>query len=80
MAQHRQPVVVGREQWKDPRCKLFPELPEEGIYESALALPILLPNGELFGVIGLVAKRAPRELLVYAVRLSTGQPLHELFD
>ena len=57
VAQHREPVVVGREQWKDPRCKLFPELPEEGIYESALYLPILPPDGELFGVIGVMAKR-----------------------
>ncbi len=56
VAQHKEPVVLGREQWKDPRCKLFPQLPEEGVYESALYMPILLPDGEVLGVIALAAR------------------------
>jgi GAF domain-containing protein len=56
VAQHKEPLVLDREQWKDPRCKLFPELPEVGVYESALIMPILLPDGELLGVIGVFAR------------------------
>jgi GAF domain-containing protein len=56
-AQHKAPVVIGHEQWKDPRCKLFPDLREEGVYESALYMPILLPDEEVLGSFGLVARR-----------------------
>lgn len=56
VAQHREPVLIGREAWKDPRWKLYRGLNEESL-ESAMVAPILLPNGERLGVISLCSNR-----------------------
>lgn len=39
VAQHKQTVVIEKEAYKDPRFKLFKELPED-TYESFLSIPI----------------------------------------
>jgi uroporphyrinogen-III synthase len=51
VAEHRQPVAVAREASKDPRFKLFSELPEDR-YEAFLSVPIL-SRGRVVGVINL---------------------------
>jgi uroporphyrinogen-III synthase len=56
VAEHRQPVVVGRDASKDPRFQLFNELPEDR-YEAFLSVPVL-SRGKLVGVIN-VQHRQP---------------------
>ena len=51
MAEHRQPVAVGRDAFKDPRFQTFNELPEDR-YEAFLSVPVL-SRGKLVGVINL---------------------------
>jgi len=49
VAQHREPVVVSRGAYNDPRFRLFNELPEDR-YESFLSVP-LVSGGRLVGVV-----------------------------
>jgi uroporphyrinogen-III synthase len=49
VAQHREPVVVPRSAYLDPRFRLFNELPEDQ-FESLLSVP-LISGGRLVGVI-----------------------------
>ncbi|HUK48019.1 MAG TPA: GAF domain-containing protein [Terriglobales bacterium] len=51
VAEHREPVAVFREAYKDPRFKYFTELPEDR-YEAFLSVP-LLSRGRLVGVMNL---------------------------
>src|SRR6187431_1479167 len=51
VAEHRQPVAVGRNAFKDPRFQTFNELPEDR-YEAFLSVPVL-SRGKLVGVINL---------------------------
>src|SRR5260370_39353281 len=51
VAQHREPVVVFQEAFKDPRFLQFNELPEDR-YEAFLSVP-LLSRGRLVGVMNL---------------------------
>jgi uroporphyrinogen-III synthase len=51
VAEHRQPVAVGRHAFKDPRFQTFNELPEDR-YEAFLSVPVL-SRGKLVGVINL---------------------------
>lgn len=51
VAEHREPVAVFREAYKDPRFKYFNELPEDR-YEAFLSVP-LLSRGRLVGVMNL---------------------------
>lgn len=56
VAEHRQPVTVARDASKDPRFKMFSELPEDS-FEAFLSVPIL-SRGQVVGVINL-QKRLP---------------------
>ena len=58
VAEHRQPVAVGRHAFKDPRFQVFNELPEDR-YEAFLSVPVL-SRGKLVGVIN-VQHRQPHE-------------------
>jgi signal transduction protein with GAF and PtsI domain len=58
VAEHRQPVAVGRNAFKDPRFQTFNELPEDR-YEAFLSVPVL-SRGKLVGVINL-QHRQPHE-------------------
>jgi uroporphyrinogen-III synthase len=49
VARHREPVVVSRGAYNDPRFRLFNELPEDR-YESFLSVP-LVSGGRLVGVV-----------------------------
>lgn len=51
VAEHRQPVAVGRHAWEDPRFQAFNELPEDR-YEAFLSVPVL-SRGKVVGVINL---------------------------
>jgi uroporphyrinogen-III synthase len=51
VAEHRQPVVLPRGAYADPRFKRFNELPEDR-FEAFLSVP-LLSGGRLVGVINL---------------------------
>jgi uroporphyrinogen-III synthase len=51
VAEHRQPVAVGQNAYKDPRFQTFNELPEDR-YEAFLSVPVL-SRGKLVGVINL---------------------------
>ena len=51
VAEHREPVAVFREAFKDPRFQRFNELPEDR-YEAFLSVP-LLSRGRLVGVMNL---------------------------
>jgi uroporphyrinogen-III synthase len=51
VAEHRQPVAVGRNAFADPRFQTFNELPEDR-YEAFLSVPVL-SRGKLVGVINL---------------------------
>jgi uroporphyrinogen-III synthase len=51
VAEHRQPVVMGRHAFQDPRFQTFNELPEDR-YEAFLSVPVL-SRGKLVGVINL---------------------------
>jgi signal transduction protein with GAF and PtsI domain len=56
VAEHRQPVAVAHDASKDPRFKMFRELPEDS-FEAFLSVPIL-SRGQVVGVINL-QKRLP---------------------
>ena len=58
VAEHRQPVAVGRHAFEDPRFQTFNELPEDR-YEAFLSVPVL-SRGKLVGVIN-VQHRQPHE-------------------
>ena len=58
VAEHRQPVAVGRHAFEDPRFQTFNELPEDR-YEAFLSVPVL-SRGKLVGVINL-QHRQPHE-------------------
>ena len=58
VAEHRQPVAVGRNAFKDPRFQTFNELPEDR-YEAFLSVPVL-SRGKLVGVINL-QQRLPHD-------------------
>ena len=58
VAEHRQPVAVGQNAFKDPRFQTFNELPEDR-YEAFLSVPVL-SRGKLVGVINL-QHRQPHE-------------------
>jgi uroporphyrinogen-III synthase len=58
VAEHRQPVAVGRNAFKDSRFQTFNELPEDR-YEAFLSVPVL-SRGKLVGVINL-QHRQPHE-------------------
>ena len=62
VAEHREPVAVSAEAYKDPRFKRFNELPEDR-YEGFLSVP-LLSRGRLVGVMNL----QHREPQVYSPR------------
>jgi uroporphyrinogen-III synthase len=62
VAEHREPVAVFREAYKDPRFKYFNELPEDK-YEAFVSVP-LLARGRLVGVMNL----QHRESHVYSPR------------
>src|ERR1700722_8642614 len=58
VAEHRQTVAIGLNAWKDPRFKVFSDLPEDQ-FESFLSVPILA-RGRAVGVINL-QDRKPHE-------------------
>lgn len=58
VAEHRQPVVMGRHAFEDPRFQTFNELPEDR-YEAFLSVPVL-SRSKLVGVINL-QHRQPHE-------------------
>jgi uroporphyrinogen-III synthase len=62
VAEHREPVAVSREAFKDPRFQRFNELPEDR-YEAFLSVP-LFSRGRLVGVMNL----QHREPHVYSAR------------
>lgn len=62
VAEHREPVAVSKEAYKDPRFKYFNELPEDK-YEAFLSVP-LLSRGRIVGVMNL----QHREPHVYSPR------------
>jgi uroporphyrinogen-III synthase len=51
VAQHREPVALSVNAFRDPRFNFFSELPEDG-YEAFLSVPIIC-RGKLVGVINL---------------------------
>ncbi len=51
VAEHREPVSVGRNATSDPRFKMFADLPEDG-YQAFLSVPLLC-RGRVVGVINL---------------------------
>ncbi len=51
VAQHREPVVLASNAWKDSRFKFFSDLPEDR-FESFLSVP-LVTGGRVVGVINL---------------------------
>src|SRR5215472_15712854 len=55
VAEHREPVAVFREAFKDPRFQRFHELPEDR-YEAFLSVPLLC-RGRLVGVMNLQHKQ-----------------------
>ena len=62
VAEHREPVAVFKEAYKDPRFQRFNELPEDR-YEAFVSVP-LFSRGRLVGVLNL----QHREPLVYTER------------
>lgn len=58
VAEHRQPVAVGRHAFGDPRFQMFNELPEDR-YEAFLSVPVM-SRGKLVGVINM-QHRQPHE-------------------
>jgi signal transduction protein with GAF and PtsI domain len=64
VAQHREPVALALNAWKDPRFKLFNDLPEDR-FESFLSVP-LFTRGRVVGVINLQNRKpyhySPREI------------------
>ncbi len=66
VAQHRQPVAIGRNAFHDPRFQSFNELPEDR-FESFLSVPVLC-RGRLVGVINL-QNREPHSYSKLEIRL-----------
>jgi uroporphyrinogen-III synthase len=66
VAEHRQPVAVGRHAFEDPRFKVFNELPEDR-YEAFLSVPVLC-RGRLVAVINL-QHRHPHEHIPGEIQL-----------
>ena len=62
VAEHREPVAIFQEAFKDPRFQRFNELPEDR-YEAFLSVP-LLSRGQLVGVMNL----QHRDRHVYSLR------------
>jgi uroporphyrinogen-III synthase len=58
VAEHREPAMVARNAYADPRFKLFNELPEDR-FESFLSVP-LISRGRLVGVLNLQNRAAHR--------------------
>ena len=58
VAENAEPVVIGRNASKDPRFKVFNNLPEDR-YEAFLSAPIVVPPDHVIGVIN-VQHRKPR--------------------
>ena len=69
VAQHRKPVAVGHEAWKDHRFKFYPEM-QEGEFDSMLSVP-LLTRGDILGVIN-VRTRRTHEYTKNQIRLLAG--------
>lgn len=69
VAQHRKPVAVSKEAWKDHRFKFYPEM-QEGEYESMLSVP-LVTRDDILGVIN-VRTRRPHEYTKNQIRLLAG--------
>src|ERR1700686_3639913 len=63
--QHREPVALALNAWKDPRFKLFKDLPEDR-FESFLAVPLVTRGERGVGVINLQDRKphhySPREI------------------
>jgi signal transduction protein with GAF and PtsI domain len=57
VAEHKKPVVLAKNAFKDPRFKIFTNLPEDR-YSAILSAPIML-NGKTIGVVNL-QNRSPR--------------------
>ena len=66
VAEHGEPVAVGRNAFQDPRFQLLNELPEDR-YEAFLSVPVL-SRGKLVGVIN-VQHRQPRDHSRREIRL-----------
>jgi len=64
VADHRQTVAIGLNAWKDPRFKVFSNLPEDQ-FESFLSVPILT-RGRAVGVISL-QNRKPHEYTAHEI-------------
>jgi uroporphyrinogen-III synthase len=68
VAEHREPVAVTRDAFRDPRFKLFNELPEDR-FQAFLSVP-LVSGGRLVGVINLQDRTehvfTPREISLIA--------------
>jgi signal transduction protein with GAF and PtsI domain len=65
VAQHREPVALALNAWKDPRFKLFNDLPEDR-FESFLSVPLVTRGERVVGVINLQDRKphhySPREI------------------
>ena len=55
----REPVVIGRNAVKDPRFKIFNNLPEDR-YEAFLSVPIVVPPDRVIGVINVQHRKPHR--------------------
>lgn len=55
VAEHREPVAIASQALRDPRFKMFKDLPED-LFEAFLSVPILC-RGKLVGVINLQHRR-----------------------
>src|SRR6266481_4043296 len=66
VAEHKRPVALGRNAFKDRRFQLFNELPEDR-FEAFLSVPVL-SRGQLVGVINL-QNRTPYEYNEREIRL-----------
>jgi PAS domain S-box-containing protein len=69
VAEHRQTVAIGLNAWKDPRFKVFSDLPEDR-FESFLSVPILT-RGRAVGVINLQNSKPHEYTLHEIASLST---------
>src|SRR5947208_4389764 len=66
VARERQPVILDKEAYNDPRFKYLPELKDEG-YQSFLSIPMLVKN-EVIGVLN-VKTRQPHKYNPKQIRL-----------
>ena len=64
VAQHREPVILSKNAFRDPRFKVFTELPEDN-YEAMLSVPII-SRGRVVSIINVQHKNphafSPREV------------------